>query len=384
MTKFTPAISELSRPIRHQRPGGKPPHSAISVCLLASQRTCRTLQPPKDGSLRASDNFPADRYVIELRSNTSQSSGNFNSEFVTISGIMVDANNRGGGISVLNSLRTTIIGCYIVHFSTDGIHIDSGHETLITNSFIGQHITAGGSWLEKQYSGTGIRLMSNDNAITDVIIFSAAVGILVAGQANTLTGVHCYNKATSFGGTGIYLKLPGLTQTRITNCYLDFTSIVVEDPAQLYISGSFFLGDANVVLRSVKGVMRGVQVVGNMFDGSGADISIVQLDETAGAFTAVDGVVVGPNSVEGMHVRSTVGKASVSGNGTMWTVDFKPLLLFTNRIDNVQYAFLLGGSKFPGHALRSVSENRVVIESDAAVQATVYVQVEQCGGTMMV
>lgn len=335
------------------------------------------------GSLRASDDFPAGRYVIELRSNSSRSAGGtFNSEFVTLSGIMIDANHRGGGISVLNSLRTTIIGCYIVHFSTAGIHVESGHETLITNSFLGQHITAGGSWQEKQYSGTGIVLISNDNVITDVIVFSAAVGILVAGQANTLTGVHCYNKATSFGGTGIYLKLPGLTQTRITNCYLDFTSIVSEDPVQLYVSGSFFLGDANVVLKSVKGVMKGVEIVGNMFDGRGNGVSIVRLDETAGKFTAVDGVVVGRNTVEGMRVRATRGKASVSGNGTMWAVDFQPLLLFPNRIDSVQYT-LLAGSKFPVHALRSVAQNRVVVESDVEVQATVYVEVEQCGGIMM-
>nr|POF14509.1 subtilisin-like protease sbt1.8 [Quercus suber] len=33
-------------------------------------------------------------------------------------------------------------------------------------------------------------------AISDAV--QAAIGIIISGQANTLTGVHCYNKATSY------------------------------------------------------------------------------------------------------------------------------------------------------------------------------------------
>ncbi|XP_020575576.1 polygalacturonase QRT3-like [Phalaenopsis equestris] len=334
------------------------------------------------GTLRASDDFPAGRYIIELGSNSSESTtSNYNFEFVTLSGLMIDANHRAGGIIVINSLRTTISGCYIVRFTSEGISVRSGHETLITNSFIGQQITAGAHPQEKSFTGTGISLTGNDNIVTDVVIFSAAIGILIAGPANILTGVHCYNKASAFGGMGIYLKSPGLTQTRIVNCYLDYNSIVSEDPVQLHVSGTFFLGDANVVLKSVKGVLRGINIVENVFSGLGGGVDIVRLDESGGAFTAVDQVMVGRNSVEGMRVRSTVGKASVRGNGTTWTVDFSPVLLFPNRIDQVQYS-LLAGSEFPKHALRKVSDNRVVIESDVAVQATVYAHVEQYGGIM--
>lgn len=320
--------------------------------------------------------------MIELGSNSSEPrSSGYNFEFVTLFGLMIDANHRGGGIAVVNSLRTTIDGCYIVHFTSDGIHVRSGHETLITNSFIGQHITAGADPRERHFTGTGIRLAGNDNIVTDVVVFSAAVGVLVAGQANVLTGVHCYNKAAGFGGTGIYLKLPGLTETRIVNCYLDYTTIVSEDPVQLYVSGTFFLGDAHVVLKSVRGVMKGVNIVDNVFSGLGGGAEIVRLDESGGAFTAVDQVMVGRNVVNKMRARSTVGRASVRGNGTMWAVDFNPVLLFPNRIDQVKYS-LLAGSGFPRHALRSVSDNRVVIESDVAVPATVYVHVEQCGDIM--
>ncbi|KAG0448895.1 hypothetical protein HPP92_027581 [Vanilla planifolia] len=314
------------------------------------------------GTLRASDDFPTDRYVIELRSK----SNDFDYEYVNLAGLMVDSNFRGGGIAVVDSLRTIIDGCYVVHFATDGIWVKNGHETIIRSSYLGQHITAGGDRNEKHFSGTGIRLEANDNIISNVVIFSAATGVVVAGQANTIDGVHCYNKATAFGGTGIYVKTPGLTQNRIVNCYLDYTGIVAEDPVQLLVSGSFFLGDANVVLRSVHGVIRGVQIVDNMFSGRGTGVGIVWLDETRGPFTAVDQVVVERNTVDHMRLKSTTSRASVEGTGTTWTVDFRPVLLFPNRIDHVQYS-LSTVAEFAGHALRNISGNRVVIESDRAV-----------------
>ena len=260
------------------------------------------------GTLKASDNFPADGYLIDLSSSSSNqkkennqttvadqlisSSSTYNYEFISLRDLMLDSNYRGGGIAVINSLRTTIDNCYIAHFNTTGILIQGGHETLVHSSFLGQHITAGGDPGERSFSGTAINIVGNDNAITDVVIYSAAVGVMVSGQANTLSGVHCYNKATGFGGTGIYLKLPSLTQTRIVNCYLDYTGIVAEDPVQLHISSSFFLGDAYIVFKSINGVARGVSVVGNMFSGSGKGVEIVQLDQKNGPFKEIDQVVV--------------------------------------------------------------------------------------------
>ncbi|XP_020576709.1 polygalacturonase QRT3-like, partial [Phalaenopsis equestris] len=135
------------------------------------------------GSLLASDDFPTNRYLIELWSSTSTSSSAYSYEYITLAGLLLDGNYRSGGIAVVDSLRTLIDGCYIVHFSTDGIWIKDGHETFITNSFLGQHITAGSDPGERNFSGNAIRLFANDNTVADVVIFSAAIGILVAGQA---------------------------------------------------------------------------------------------------------------------------------------------------------------------------------------------------------
>ncbi|TYI38041.1 hypothetical protein ES332_A03G257700v1 [Gossypium tomentosum] len=327
------------------------------------------------GTLRASDDFPVDGYLIDLSPNSwasrteqeirkgsslklnsqlTSSSSSYNYEYITLRDLMLDSNYRGGGIS-------------IAHFYTNGILVQGGHETYIRNSFLGQHITAGGDAGERNYTGTAINLMGNDNAVTDVVIFSAAIGIMASGQANTFSGVHCYNKATGFGGTGIYLKLPGLTQTRIVNSYLDYTGIVAEDPVQLHISSSFFLGDAFILLKSINGVANGVTVVDNMFSGSNKGVDIIQLE---GPFTEIDQVVVDRNSAKGMNIKATVARGSVEGNSSSRTVDFNPVLLFPKLIKHVQYSF-------PSHALRNVSENQVVIESDLAMPANVFVTVDQ-------
>ncbi|CAL1402489.1 unnamed protein product [Linum trigynum] len=323
------------------------------------------------GSLRASDDFPTDGYLIDL---SSKSSSDYDYEYITLRDLMLDSNFRGGGIFLNDAVRITIDNCYVTHFTTDGISVNGGHETLIRNTFIGQHITAGGDPDERKFSGTGIALNGNDNAVTDVVIFSAAVGVMITGQANILTGVHCYNKASGFGGTGIYVKLPGLSQTRIVNSYMDFTGITVEDPVQLTISDTFFLGGAYVVFKSVKGVAKGVSVVNNMFSGSGGDT--VRLE---GEFNEIDGVLVDGNSVNGgMNLKATVARGSTSANGTSWTVDFNSELLFPNRISHAQYSLVSStAGAFPRHALRNVTGNVVVVESDAPVTASVFAAVSQ-------
>lgn len=324
------------------------------------------------GTLKASDDFPADGYLLDL-SASSSNAPEYLFEFITFRDLLLDSNFRGGGIQVTNSLRISIDNCYVTHFTTNGILAKGGHETYIRNSFLGQHITAGGDKGERNFSGTAINLMGNDNSVTDVVVFSAEIGIIVSGQANLLSGIHCYNKATGFGGTGIYLKLPGLTQTRIVDSYMDFTGIVAEDPVQLQISNTFFLGDGFIKLKSINGVMNGVNIVDNMFSGSNKGIDIVQLDQSNGPFKTIEQVVVDRNNVKGMNLKATIGSGVVQGNGTSWTLDLNPILIFPNLIKHVQYTFFPSGNAFVNHALRNVSNNQVMIESDVQVPASVFV-----------
>ncbi|WZY85223.1 hypothetical protein YC2023_031607 [Brassica napus] len=337
----------------------------------------------KGGTFRASEVFPGDRHLVELVTSMKmsledtfsdqkdQNSGIF-FEDVTFKDVLFDSSFRGGGILVINSARIRITDCYFLHFTTQGIKVQGGHETYISNTFLGQHSTVGGDKQERQFSGTGIDISSTDNAITDVVIFSAGVGILLNGQANMVTGVHCYNKATWFGGIGILVKAH---LTRIDNCYLDYTGIVIEDPVHVHVTNALFLGDANIVLRSVHGRINGVNIVNNMFSGDPKhNFPMVKLE---GEFHEVGQVVIDQNNVEGMVLKSTTGRSKVSGNGTRWVADFSNVLLFPNRIEHYQHSFLAQSGQIPASAVTNVSNNVVVVETDRAVTGTVSVIVYQ-------
>ncbi|VFQ83389.1 unnamed protein product [Cuscuta campestris] len=329
----------------------------------------------QSGSLRASDVFPGNRHLIELEDKDNKGVTQY--EDVTFRDILFDSSFRGGGIKVVDSVRIRVTNCFFLHFTTQGILVRHGHETFVSNTFLGQHSTVGGSADEKGFSGTAIDLDSTDNAVTDVAIFSAAVGVVLRGQSNVVTGVHCYNKASAYGGVGILVRA---AQNRISNCYLDYNSIVVEDPSWVHITNGYFLGGANVVLKSVSGRVSGLNVVNNMFINGDPNhmVPIVQID---GVFKNVSQVVVDHNSVKGMSAKSTVGKMTVAGNGTKWVADFSPVLVFPDQISHFQHSFyckqgLLDGG-FPRHAVTNISSNVVVVESEKAIDAIVSVFVDQ-------
>ncbi|GKV36042.1 hypothetical protein SLEP1_g44221 [Rubroshorea leprosula] len=355
-----------------------------------------TFEPQvKGGTLRATGTFPGDRYLIELWSPDSrplfQTNGNltgrkdFNRdriryEDITFRDILFDSSFRAGGIFIIDSARIRIDNCMFIRFLTEGIRVKRGHETYISSSFLGQHLTVGSDPDEKDCSGTAIDLDGNDNAVTDVAIFSAAIGILLKGQANIITGAHCYNKATYWGGIGILVKsTPGSSSlTRIDNCYLDFTAIVMEDPFQVHVTNGLFLGDANVVIKSVRGTISGLNIVDNMFTSeSHKGVPIVRLD---GNFSSIDQVVIDRNNAIGMSLKSTVGRLTVAGNGTKWVADFSPVLVFPSKINHLHYSFYIQGgvpSSFPRHAATTVSNNVVVVESNVQVNGVVSMVVDQ-------
>ncbi|KAH7520973.1 hypothetical protein FEM48_Zijuj08G0202400 [Ziziphus jujuba var. spinosa] len=256
---------------------------------------------------------------------------------------MINSNHRGAGISLSNALRTSIENVYVAHFSTTSINIHPfGSETYISNSFLGQHPTTGCDPREGNFMGIAINLSGTNNAITDVVLFSSAVGVDVSSHANTLSSVHCYNKATRFGGTGIYLRKSGqdVGRNRIINSYLDYTGIVAEDPLQLHISNNFFRGDAFVALKSIK-------------------------------------VVVDRSSSTGMSMKATIANGAAQGNDTSFMLDFNPVLLFPNRFTHAQYSLIATNGAFPNHVLRSVSNNRVVVSTNVPVLATEFPTMDQ-------
>ncbi|GAV74849.1 hypothetical protein CFOL_v3_18329, partial [Cephalotus follicularis] len=202
----------------------------------------------------------------------------------------------------------------LLHFQTEGILVQKGHETFISSCFLGQHSTVDGDPSERDFTGTTIDQASNNNAITDVAIFSAAVG----------------------GGIGILVK-QGTALTRLDNCYLDYNSIVMEDPVQVDVTNGLFLGDGNAVLKSINGQISVLNIVDNKFNGDPKNMKPrVTLD---GNFGSIDQVVIERNNAGGMSLKSTVGRLTVTKNRTKWVADFLSVLVFPNRINHFQYSF---------------------------------------------
>ncbi|CAN1343825.1 Polygalacturonase QRT3 [Linum perenne] len=324
----------------------------------------------KEGSLRASQGFPSDRSLVELIA--PKKSGSYY-EDITFRDLMFDSGFRGGGLMVVDAVRTRIINSYFLNFTSQGILVQGGHETFIEKCFIGQRPTIGSHKEEEHFSGTGIDLASNDNVITDTVIFAAQIGLLVRGQANMITGLHTYNKSWIFGGIGILMKVYA-AYNRIVNCFIDYNPVVLEDPYFVLLTNNFFLGHAYVVLKSVNGRATGLTIANNFYTGfKGAET--VKLE---GEFNVIHDVVIEQNQARNMTMKSTAAKKMVAGKGTKWVADFSEELLFPNKIEHFQYSFVvLDRKKFPIHAATNVSGNVVVVESEDEVDAIVSVAVDQ-------
>ncbi|TKY59704.1 Polygalacturonase QRT3 [Spatholobus suberectus] len=131
----------------------------------------------KGGTLRASDTFPGDRHLVELWSSKSGKfetkeslhADGFNSikaqnnaiyyEDITFRDILFDSSYRGGGIFIVDSARTRINNCFFLHFTTEGILVQQGHETFISSCFLGQHSTVGGDKARRTSQGWPLILL---------------------------------------------------------------------------------------------------------------------------------------------------------------------------------------------------------------------------------
>ncbi|CAN0841323.1 Polygalacturonase QRT3 [Linum grandiflorum] len=178
------------------------------------------------------------------------------------------------------------------------------------------------------------------------------------------------------GGVGIYLKSEAW-YTRIQSCYFDFNSLVIEDPHYIQVTGNFFYGDANLILKSEYGEARGLSVAHNVFSGEGSAIVEVEGEFKGG----IEQVVIEDNQVRNMTMKSTAAKMNVAGNGTRWVADFSRVLVFPDWVKSFQYWVM----EKPGQRGRrpgwvrvtDVSKNVVVVESDEAIDAVVSVAVDQ-------
>ncbi|CAN1305481.1 Polygalacturonase QRT3 [Linum perenne] len=392
------AFNQLNNQSLELMPGVKDAGGAVIDLQGGSYRISKPITfPPsgggnllfKEGSLRASPQFPPERFLVELISPKSElliyktdDVGLFQGvgvyyEDITFRDILFDSAFRGGGILVVDTARVRITNSYFLNFTSKGILVQGGHETFISTCFLGQHPTVGNAKGEEFFSGTGIDLASNDNIVSDTVLFSSKVGLFIRGQSNLIIGVHTYNKMKRLGGVGIYLKREAW-YNRIQSCFIDFNSLVIEDPHYVHVTGNFFYGDANVILKPDHGEIKGFTVAHNLFVGWGSPIVEVEEEFTRG----IEQVRIENNQARNMTMKSTVAKMTVAGNGTRWVADFSEQLVFPDWIKNFQYSVMekpcQGRRGGPGWMrVTDVSRNVVVVESDEAIDAVVSVAVDQ-------
>jgi hypothetical protein len=210
----------------------------------------------------------------------------------------------------------------------------------------------------------------------------------------------------------------GASNNRMLGCYMDFSTLVVDDPKNfMYADGYFLLGagwlnteQSFISLRpsvAEKGI-NGLRITGNQIEVSGAKPHWLTINHTALAKTGMalpsfshnasksyDNIVTGNvvalagtvTSMVGTHVTQSLTQASA----TEWRFNLSTSLLFGSIQGNVQFSFApeATSSTHPPPATWLASDGRedglVVVRSAAPASGRVYIDVEQSafvGGVM--
>ena len=239
-----------------------------------------------DGTLRAAPTFPPAEFVLGVGSlpcKPPSGQGSCN-ENVGLSGLTLDgAHVAAGCLRITATMGATLDSSSAVFgFNETGILLQGGHESMISETWVAAFF-----WSEREKektNTTGILIAGNDHFVSNTIVFSARVGVMLQGAANKLVNVHTWNQATGNGGVGIY---NAASQNVFFGCYLDFTDLVLAVAQYISFSGGFFLGNAQLVFAAQKpaDAVLGVSLANNVW----YDCSLPSLavNETQGAWTSV-------------------------------------------------------------------------------------------------
>jgi len=173
----------------------------------------------------------------------------------------------------------------------------------------------------------------------------------------------------------------GISQTRIVNCYLDWSVLDIYNPNLVDITNTFFLGD--IFYPSNTPFIR-LFAIGNNFSITGLVITqnqfssysvrdAIALNETMGSFSnSIYNSRISDNVFGETNPKYSIIKSSTSGSGT-WTFDFSNQLLFP-QIQSISYSFESSG--FIPNVAATITNSVVTIKTQNPVSATVYIEVD--------
>ena len=338
------------------------------------------------GTIRAAPSFPAASYLIEVGSaECSEGGQGCCNEHLGFENLVLDASHVALGGLRINNTMDSVVGPHMLFlgFVEAGLAIHGGHENTISHAWFGQYYYDDPRWVNG--TGKGIWLAGPDSVISQVVVFSARIGVHVQGWLNAITNVHTWNLHTPFGGIGIFVEG---SSNRFDSNYLDCNAMYLHGVIDTDISNTFFLSYANLVLApggEIPGQtsIHGVRVVGSLFESSDGNTSVV-LDERQQAFTAVTDTVIERGAarvVDGpgrrlLGTRATQ-KLPVANATTRFEFDFSDVLVFGS-IREVRYSLSLDTGMFARSAARwTPGTSSVVIETDEAVSGTCIVDVDE-------
>ena len=290
-----------------------------------------------DGTLRARDNFLPTETVALLQIGASpcnagqQKSCNEN---IGLSGLTVDGRHIAETAIAINSTMgaTLDASSAVFGFNGCGIALNGGHEAMVTETWVAAYFWSDA--LKAKNNATGICVNGNDHFITNVIVFSALIGISNNGGANLFSGVHTWNTMTSMGGVGI---LNAAASTRFEGCYFDYTDLRLVVAESLSITSSFFLGNAQLEFRAPAAGSRvaGVYIAGSVY--SMTTSLPFKVNETEGTWTSitdlvVDGMAWGEKPTPQPRGGLSYASQRFTGpcGGSPFSLDFSEAVVFPN------------------------------------------------------
>lgn len=268
-----------------------------------------------NGRLTPTGAFDDTKYLLAMgRSSDATLPDGFKIDNVEIAGVYFDNQHIGGGLLVQRFLRVNVHDCIFQGYKTNGIRTAvDGHELFVDRVQMGEYFwgdTSGTGYLSAAgMVGTGIRLETNDNHITNSVIQLCRYGIYLANSdANLIANVHIWpgydrDAGHPAGGAGATMTTQNTclyidslsTLNKVTSCYFDGGNVILENPWKTSITNSLFLngqGDATKGMIVFKAVgagqfINGVVITGNTFQVNGGGTMLgLQLDTSGGSFSA--------------------------------------------------------------------------------------------------
>ncbi|AWD93048.1 hypothetical protein HSE3_gp096 [Bacillus phage vB_BceM-HSE3] len=190
----------------------------------------------QNGSIKASSNFPTDKYLIQSTTvgSTQPGSYGYKQEDIYFLNLTLDSNFRGGGLSLRTYFRVLLHGCDFRRYSTHGVRTsdssyEDGHELIITDSFF-----RGNFKDEVNTTGVAMYITKFDNHFSNIVIVGGKTGIHIKGKYNLFNQVHIYGCTTY----GLYSET---SHNSFVNMYFDGVNAYFVSPWAITLTNSRFL-----------------------------------------------------------------------------------------------------------------------------------------------